>query len=97
MNKKNQNKPIEVAFTLAQRDLILGKNQVGIPIDPLIDDVFRVGLIQGKSVVVKMTLSDIDDLIGFVAFEANHTKDWRLAAQFDKLYSYLDNILRIHS
>ena len=91
------NKTIEVVFSFAQRDLILGKDQGGIPIDPLIDDVFRVGLIQGKQVIVKMTLSDIDDLIGFVALEANHTKDRRLAAQFDKLYSYLDNILRIHS
>ena len=91
------NKTIEVAFSFAQRDLILGKDQGGISIDPLIDDVFRVGLIQGKQVIVKMTLSDIDDLIGFVALEANHTKDRRLAARFDKLYSYLDNILKINS
>jgi len=38
-----------------------------------------------------------EEQIGFVALEANHTKDRRLAAQFEKLYSYLDNILRIHS
>ncbi len=90
-NKKNQS--IKVKLSFDQRDLILGKHQGGIPIAPLIDDNFQTALVKGKSVIVKMTADDIDDLLGFLALEANHTDDSFLEDMYDNLYAYLENIL----
>ncbi len=58
---------IPVKFTFSQRDIILGKHQGSIPIDPLIDDTFGAGLVKGRSVEIRMTLDEIEELSGFVA------------------------------
>ena len=85
--------PIDVKFSFSQRDLILGKHQGGFPIAPLIDDNFRTALVQGKAVVVKMTLDEVEELVGFVAAEANHANNRSLEKKYDSLYVYLENIL----
>ena len=85
---------IPVSFTVSERDLILGRHQGNIPLAPLIDEeTFRLGLVRKDSIIVKMTLYEIEHLMGFVAGDANHTRDRRLAHQLEKLFFKLQSIL----
>ena len=44
-------------------------------------------------VVAMLTLDDLEELIGIVAFEANHTDDRRLRKRLDDLFAYFQGIL----
>jgi len=46
----------------------------------------------GFGVVVNLTLEDLDELLGFGAAEANHSKDARIAKQLYKLHGRLHQI-----
>ena len=84
---------IPVTFTLLERDLILGRHQSNIPIAPLIDeDTFRAARVRKNSVVVKLTLDQIEHLMGFVAGDSNHAEDPLIAQQLDELYFQLESV-----
>ena len=40
-----------------------------------------------------LSLDDLEELIGYIAFEANHTDDRRLGKRLDQLFVYLQGIL----
>lgn len=85
---------VPVEFTLEQRDLILGRHQGNIPLAPLVDEeTFRAGIVKEESVVVKMTLDDIEHLLAFAAGDANHTRNRQLKRQLGELCHVLDRVL----
>ncbi len=63
--------PVEVAITLRQRSLILEHAMLGSEVTgPL-----RMAVVKGGKLVVKLTLDDLEEIIGYIAAEANHTDD----------------------
>jgi hypothetical protein len=86
--------PVPVEFTLDQRDLILGRHQGNIPLAPLVDEEdFRAALVKDESVVVKMTLDDIEHLLDFAAGDANHARNRQLKRRLGELCDVLDRVL----
>ncbi len=76
---------VAVELTLEQRDLILNHTLA----DPDLTAALGLIAVTGKRIVVGYTLSDIEELMGFVAAEANHTKDRKLERKLDELWGYL--------
>jgi hypothetical protein len=78
---------LPVKLTLRERDLIRDETFC----DP---DLVRLAVVEGKGVRVNLSLDDIEEMQGYVAAEANHTKNKKLQKEldrlFDKLQVYLD-------
>ncbi len=78
---------LSVQLTLRERDLIRDKTFC----DP---DFARLAPVKNGLITVPMTLGDIEEVQGYVAAEANHTKDRKLEKELDGLFSkfqyYLD-------
>jgi hypothetical protein len=51
----------------------------------------------GKQAVVKYTLDDLDELGGYIAFEANHAKDRKLQKEWDKIFAKIGAILESYT
>jgi hypothetical protein len=81
-------KKLPVKLTIRERDLIRDKTSC----DP---DFAKVAVVDGKGIRVDMSLDDIEEVQGYVAAEANHTKNKKLQREldrlFDKLQVYLDS------
>jgi hypothetical protein len=77
--------PIEVLFTLVERELILEHTFAG----PDLTERLQVSAVKGSKLAVKYTLDDIDELLGYIAAEANHTGNAKLEKQLDKLWGRL--------
>jgi hypothetical protein len=77
--------PIEVAITPRQRSLILEHAMGG----PEVTGPLRMAVVKGKKLIVKLTLDDLDEIIGYIAAEANHTDDKKLQKELDHLYERL--------
>ena len=80
-------KKLPVSFTLHERDLILHETFC----DP---DFARIAVVEGDGISVYLSLDEIEDIQGYIAAEANHTKNRKLEKDldrlFDKLQKYLD-------
>ena len=76
---------LPVELTLEQRTLILDHTFA----DPELTERLALTPVAGEKVVVGYTLSDIEELMGFVAAEANHTKDRKLERKLRRLWEYL--------
>lgn len=51
----------------------------------------------GERYEVRYTLNDLDDLAGYIASEANHTKDRRLRKELDRICARISAILEAHT
>ena len=76
---------VEVLFTLAERDLIVEHTFAG----PDLTDRLQLAPVKGTTVAVKYTLDDLDELLGYIAAEANHTENVKLEKQLDKIWGRL--------
>ena len=78
---------LDVQLTLRERDVIRNKTFC----DP---DFARLAPVKNGLITVPMTLGEIEEIQGYVAAEANHTKDRKLEKELDSLFSkfqyYLD-------
>jgi hypothetical protein len=78
---------LPVKLTIRERDLIREKTFC----DP---DFAQFTLVEGTGVRLDLSLDDIEEIQGYVAAEANHTKDSKLQKElyrlFDKLQVFLD-------
>ncbi len=76
-----------VKLTIRDRELIRGETFY----DP---NFAQLAVMDGKGITIDLSLDEIEDVQGYVAAEANHTKNARLEKEldrlFDKLQSYLD-------
>lgn len=79
---------LPVKLTLRERDLIREETFC----DP---NFAKFAVVEGKGIRVDMSLDYIEDIQGYVAAEANHTKNKKLQKEldrlFDKLQVFLDN------
>jgi len=79
---------LPVKLTLRERDLILDETFC----DPR---VLKIAVVSGRRITVEWSLDDIEDVQGYVAAEANHTKNGKLQEELDKLFDrlqvYLDS------
>ncbi len=80
---------IEIKFTPQERDLIIGHTFTG----PDLTKRLQIAEIKGKHLIAKYSTYDLDELIGFIAAEANHTEDKKLEKKLDKLFDKLSRIL----
>ncbi len=79
---------IPVRLTDRDHKLILNHTFIGGDLERRI----RIAPVGGSGAVVGLTLDDLDDLIGHVAAEANHSKDRRLGRQLDRLWNRLREV-----
>ena len=49
----------------------------------------RMAVVKGGKLVVKLTLDDLEEIIGYIAAEANHTDDKKLQKELDHLLEQL--------
>jgi hypothetical protein len=80
---------IEIKFTPQERDLILDHSFAG----PDLTKRLQIAEIKGKHLIVVYSIYDLDELIGFIAAEANHTDDKKIEKKLDKLFEKLSFIL----
>jgi len=80
---------IEIKFTPEERDLIIDHTFAG----PDLTKRLQIAEIKGKHLVVKYSTYDLEELIGYIAAEANHTDDKKIAKKLDKLFERLSRIL----
>ncbi len=73
---------VPVRLSLRQRQLILDHTFA----DPGLTKRLEVLEVRNRSVTAGYTLSEIDELAGFVAAEANHCLDRKLEAELMKLF-----------
>ena len=74
-------------LTLQERDLIRNETLCN-------PDFARFAVIEGKGVILNLSLDDIEEIQGYIAAEANQTKSRKLQKNLDRLFSkfqvYLD-------
>ena len=79
---------IEIKFTDKERDLILNQTLA----TPELTERLKVAELVGKHVKASYDLDDLEDLLGFIAAEANHAEDGKLQKQLDNLFERLSRI-----
>lgn len=56
-------------------------------------DFIRLAPLDGKSVQLKMSLDDIEDMQGYVAAAANHCEDKKIQKKLDRVFNKLQVFL----
>ena len=80
---------IIIKFTPLERDLLLEHTFV----DPDLTNRLKIAQVKGDHIVVKYSAQDLEELIGYIAAEENHTDDVKIKKSLDKLYDKLSDIL----
>ena len=86
-----KDRKVGIKLTVEERKLILGSP---IHIHPELADPIRA---TATGAPVLLTLDDLEDLGGYVAAEANHTKDKKLRMKLDGIFAKIDDLLETHS
>jgi len=74
--------PVEVLLTPRERELVVEHSLAGSSLT----DRLRMAPVSGTKLAVRYTLDDLDELVGYIAAEANHTVDKELQDELDALY-----------
>ena len=82
-------KEIVVKITEKERDLILEHTFAGKDLTKQI----MVAELSGKYLLAKYTIEDLDELVGYIAAESNHTEDIKIQKQLDKLFEKMSRII----
>ena len=90
--KRNQSdERLGIKLSLEERKLILGDP---IRIHQELADPIRA---TPTGAPVLLTLDDLEDLVGYIAAEANHTKDKKLRKKLDAIFSKIQDLLETHA
>jgi hypothetical protein len=81
--KIKEGQKVEVRFSPSERVLVLERTFTG----PELTTALRRAKLDAGKYVVRYTLDDLDELLGFVAAEANHSTDKKLRKDLDALYA----------
>lgn len=84
-----RDEPIDIWLTLAERELILNHTLAD---DDLVARVRDAKQVAHSKIVVKYTSDELNELLEFIAAEANHTEDRGLEHRLDNLYDRLEDI-----
>ncbi len=76
---------VPVRLSLDDRAAILDHTMAG----PNLTARLKVAELKGKNLQIGFTLSEIEELYGYVAAEANHTADAKLERRLDRLFGKL--------
>jgi len=76
---------VEVLLTPDERSLLLEHTFAG----PDLTGRLRMAQMKGAKIAVRYTLDDLDELMGYVAAEANHSEDMKLQEKLDALFERL--------
>jgi len=76
---------VEVLVSPEERDLVLAYTFSG----PDLTERLRLAPVAGAKLAVRYTLDDLDELIGYIAAEANHMQDAALQEELDTLVERL--------
>jgi hypothetical protein len=74
-----------VEFSARERQLILEQTFAG----PELTDLLEGAQVISGSCIVRYTLDDLDELLGYIAADANHAKSKKLQKELDGLYERL--------
>ena len=88
---RNQEQKIPLKLTAQERELITNKTLAGP------DLVERLKLVLNRESVFAFTLDELDELVGYIAAEANHTKSKKIQKELDRLYDRIQYILDTHT
>ncbi len=55
------------------------------------------GMPASKASVYSFTLDDLEELMGYVAAEANHAKDKKLQKELDRLFARMEDVLQSYT
>jgi repressor LexA len=84
---------VPVRLNPAQRDLVLEHAFI----DPEFEQRLRVAESDGASIIARLTLDDLDELLGAVAAEANHATDAKLQKRLDTICDRLRDVEETHT
>lgn len=90
---QKQEQKIPVKLSKQERELIINKTFAG----PDLTDRLRLTSVSSTEPVFRFTLDELDELVGYIAAEANHTKSKRLERELDRLYDRIQDILDTHT
>ena len=85
-------KKILVTLTLKELDLILNC----MILENHLIEMFKVALIKNNQLSIDFTLDELEDLLGYIAAEANHSDDKNLVSWLEKLYDKLDKLALLY-
>lgn len=94
-DRKNRGKKIEydervpIRFTTPERSLVIDHTFA----DPHITGPLEAARPDDDTITTTYTLDDIDELLGYIAAEANHTKDKKLRKELYRLYQRLRTVM----
>jgi hypothetical protein len=76
---------VEISVSLRERSLVLEHTFTGSELTTAL----RQAQLKDGNLVVRYTLDDLDELLEFVAAEANHSTDKKLRKELDALHARL--------
>lgn len=91
-NSEFDSDKISIILTIKEQDLIL--NNVFIP--PELRDRLKLAVTQSKGIKISYSLFELDELLGFIAAEANHCEDSKIKVSLDRLFDRLSDIYDSH-
>lgn len=80
---------LPVTLTLRERDLIRDETFCDL-------NVAKCAVVEGTGVRVGLSLDEIEEIQGYVAAEANHTKNTKRRKELDRLFDKLQMFLDTH-
>jgi len=91
MKKKNlpYERKLPVKLTLRERDLIRSTMFLNSDFD-------KDGTVVGESITVNLSLDEIGEIQGYIAAEANHTRNSKLERELNQLFDKLQTLLDEH-
>jgi len=81
-----------VTLTLKERDLILNC----MILENHLIEMFKIALIKSNQLSIYFTLDELEDLLGYIAAEANNSDDKKLVGRLEKLYDKLDELALLY-
>ncbi len=82
-------------LSFSEREQLLLLNDVCPP--PDLADRIRLAVIDNGRLVARLTLEELDELVGYVAADANHTKSRKLQKDVDNLFGRIQKVLDTHT
>ena len=56
----------------------------------------KIALIKNNKIFIHFTLDELEDLLGYIAAEANHADDKKWVNRLEKLYHKLDDLVLLY-
>jgi hypothetical protein len=59
-------------------------------------EMFKIALIKNNQLSIDLNLDELEDLLGYIAAEANHSDDKKLVSWLEKFYDKLDELALLY-